>query len=31
VAKDPKEAVRWFRLAADQGQADAQRRLGVLT
>ena len=29
VAKDTKEAVRWFRMAADQGDADAQNNLGV--
>jgi hypothetical protein len=29
VAKDPREAVKWFRLAADQGHADAQCRLGM--
>lgn len=30
VARDDKEAVRWFRLAADQGNVDAQRHLGVM-
>ena len=28
VAKDPAEAARWYRLAADQGHAAAQRALG---
>jgi len=30
VPKDEKEAVRWYRLAADQGRASAQCRLGVM-
>jgi TPR repeat protein len=30
VAKDSVEAVKWFRKAADQGNADAQCRLGVM-
>ena len=29
VPKDSKEAIRWYRLAADQGLADAQFNLGV--
>ena len=29
VSKDYKEAVRWFRLAADQGDSYAQGGLGV--
>jgi hypothetical protein len=28
VVKDEREAVKWYRLAADQGDADAQCRLG---
>ena len=28
VAKDEVEAVKWFRKAADQGEADAQNNLG---
>ena len=27
--KDPEEAVRWFRMAAEQGHAEAQYSLGV--
>jgi alpha/beta superfamily hydrolase len=30
VAKDKKEAVRWYRLAAEQGYANAQYNLGVM-
>ena len=30
VLKDEAEAVRWYRLAADQGDADAQLNLGVM-
>ena len=30
VAQDDTEAVRWLRLAADQGRADAQFLLGVM-
>ena len=30
LAYDPAEAVRWFRLAADQGDADAQLNLGYM-
>ena len=30
VAKDDAEAARFFRLAADQGYSDAERRLGIL-
>lgn len=30
VVKDQKEAVKWFRLAAEQGLADAQSRVGDL-
>ena len=29
VPKNEKEAIRWFILAADQGHADAQYKLGV--
>ena len=29
VAKDENEAVQWFRLAANQGDAEAQNTLGV--
>jgi TPR repeat protein len=29
VAQDDKQAVAWFRKAADQGLADAQRKLGL--
>lgn len=29
VKKNPSEAVRWFRLAAEQGLADAQYELGL--
>lgn len=29
VAKDPVEAVKWFRKAAEQGNSDAQNNLGV--
>ncbi len=29
VAQDHKEAVRWYRLAADQGDANAQSNLGI--
>jgi hypothetical protein len=29
AAKDEREAVKWFRLAADQGHADGQFSLGV--
>ena len=30
VPQDYKEAMKWFRLAADQGNADGQRGLGVM-
>ena len=30
VPQDDAEAVRWYRLAADQGLADAQFSLGVM-
>ena len=30
VLKDDKEAVKWYRKAADQGQARAQTSLGVM-
>ena len=30
VPKDAAEAVRWYRLAAEQGQANAQHNLGVM-
>ena len=30
VPKDDAEAVKWYRLAADQGQANAQFNLGVM-
>jgi TPR repeat protein len=30
VPQDYKEAVKWFRLAADQGYADAQYNIGVM-
>ena len=30
VPQDYKEAVQWFRLAADQGNAGAQTNLGVM-
>jgi TPR repeat protein len=30
VPQDDEEAVRWFRLAAEQGDADAQFRLGLM-
>ena len=30
VSQDDAEAVRWFRLAADQGYADAQYNLGLM-
>ena len=30
VSQDWGEAVRWYRLAADQGRADAQYNLGVM-
>ena len=29
MAKDEREAVRWFRLAAEQGHAEAQSNLGA--
>jgi hypothetical protein len=29
VAKDPVEAVKWYRRAADQGDADAQFNMGA--
>ena len=29
VAKDQQEAVRWFRMAAEQGDAEAQYNLGL--
>ena len=29
VAEDDAEAARWYRLAADQGHADAQHFLGL--
>ena len=29
VAQDDKEAVKWYKLAADQGDADAQFSLGL--
>ena len=29
VAKDPREAVRWYRMAAEQGNSGAQNYLGV--
>ncbi len=28
VAKDPAEAVKWYRQAAEQGDAEAQNNLG---
>ena len=30
VPQDDAEAMRWFRLAADQGQASAQHNLGIM-
>ena len=30
VSKDEAEAVRWYRLAADQGHAEAQYFLGIM-
>jgi uncharacterized protein len=30
VPEDDKQAVKWFRLAAEQGYADAQNNLGVM-
>ena len=30
VLKDDAEAVHWYRLAADQGNASAQNNLGVM-
>ena len=30
VPQDDKQAVKWWRLAADQGHADAQTNLGVM-
>ena len=30
VVEDDAEAVRWYRLAADQGHADAQYNLGLM-
>jgi len=30
VVKDDKEAVKWYRLAAEQGNADVQSYLGVM-
>ena len=30
VPEDDKEAVKWYRLAAEQGYADAQTNLGVM-
>ncbi len=30
VAQNDQEAVKWYRLAADQGYADAQNNLGVM-
>ena len=30
VGEDDKEAAKWYRLAADQGDADAQCNIGVL-
>ncbi len=30
VAQDYKEAVKWYRLAAEQGDVDAQNNLGVM-
>ena len=30
VPQDYKEAVKWYRLSADQGDADAQYNLGVM-
>tara|TARA_B110000116_G_scaffold260112_1_gene262885 strand:+ start:972 stop:1109 length:138 start_codon:yes stop_codon:yes gene_type:complete len=30
VSQDDAEAVRWYRLAADQGDADAQFNFGFL-
>ncbi|MCP4827986.1 MAG: sel1 repeat family protein, partial [Proteobacteria bacterium] len=30
VSEDYAEAVKWYRLAADQGYADAQCNLGVM-
>ena len=29
VSRDDKEAMRWYRLAAEQGDADAQYYLGI--
>jgi TPR repeat protein len=30
VSQDDAEAVRWYRLSADQGHADARTNLGVM-
>ena len=30
VPQDDKEALKWFRLAAEQGDAEAQNNLGVM-
>ncbi len=30
VAQDHKEAVKWYRLAAEQGNADAQYNLNII-
>jgi TPR repeat protein len=30
VPKDPGEAIKWYRLAAEQGHASAQNNLGLL-
>ena len=30
VPEDDKEAVKWYKLAAEQGNADAQERYGEL-
>ncbi|MEN9378184.1 MAG: hypothetical protein RL710_3341, partial [Pseudomonadota bacterium] len=30
VARDYKEALRWYRLAADQGHAKARHNIGVM-
>ncbi|MHB8203877.1 MAG: tetratricopeptide repeat protein [Desulfomonilaceae bacterium] len=30
VAQDDKEAIKWFRLAADQGYSEAQFMLGIM-
>ena len=30
IPRDPKEAFRWYRMAAEYGDVDAERKLGMI-